>query len=395
MARSKVAIVHPRLACGGSEAVALWTVECLKDVFDVTLVTGGPVDLQRLNAYYGTTLASSDFRILRAPAPLGLWNSDKFAALRGALIHAYCRKVAVRFDLMINTYGPCSFGEPAVQCIADFGFVREWRDVLQPELANYRRWWYGESPLRRAYLGVCDTIARSHPDVWRRNLTLANSHWTAGLLKEKFGIEAQVIYPPVSGNFPYVPWEQREDGFVCVGRVVPEKRIDAVIRILARVRQRGHGVHLHILGGVDDSPFGRTVRRLAAKNRDWVFLEGWASGRKKEALIAAHRYGIHARRNEPFGIAPAEMVAAGCVTFISTGGGQAEIVDHPALTFEHEQDAVEKIECVLLDAALQDRLRLHLLERGSKFSVEQFKAGVRRAVCSMEGPSRRPVAVSS
>ncbi|HVB98567.1 MAG TPA: glycosyltransferase family 4 protein [Candidatus Dormibacteraeota bacterium] len=380
MIRPKIAVTHPRLGFGGSESVALWAIEALKVRNDVSLVTGGPVDLARLNEYYGTNIQAGEIEIVRAPLPLPLAHTAKFAALRGAAFLRYCRRMAPRFDLLINTYGLCDFAVPSIQCVADFSFVRQWRSHLHPDLARYRRWWYGDSPLRRTYLNLCDATARPNPEAWKRNLTLANSHWTAGLLREKFEIASQVLYPPVAGNLPNALWEQRENGFLCVGRVVPEKRTDAVIKILSRVRRRGGGVHLHILGGVDDSPFGRAIQSLAERNRDWIFLEGRVSGPKKADMLASHRFAINGCMHEAFGIAAAEMVKAGGVVFVPNGGGQTEIVDHPALTFENEDDAVKKIEAVLSGNALREDLRRHLSRQAMNFSVEKFQASLCRFV---------------
>lgn len=377
MIRPKIAVLHPRLAFGGSESVALWAIEALKDRADLSLVTGGPVDLARWNAFYGTDIHENEVGIIRAPLPWTLWRTEKFAALRGALFQKYCRRMAARFDLLIHSYGLCDFPTPAIQCVADFGFVREWRDALHPELAGYRRWWYADSPLRRAYWRLCDATCRPNPEASKLNLTLSNSHWTAKLLKQKFGIVSQVVYPPVTGQISPVPWEKKENGFVCVGRVVPEKRMDAVIGILSRVRRLGHDVHLHILGKIDHSPFGRKIRRLAAQNREWVFLEGRLWGGGKARLLASHRFGINGTKHEAFGIAPAELVRAGCITFVPNSGGQTEIVDHPALTFENENDAVAKLDLVLSSTEMQRSLALHLSRQACRFAVENFVAAIR------------------
>jgi len=378
--RNKIAIVHPRLAFGGSESVALWAIEALKGRADVSLITGGEVDLARLNEYYGTDIRPGEISILRAPMPPGLGSTTKFAGLRWRFVDRYCKRIAPEFDLVINTYGPCDFGVPAVQCIADFSFAGEWRDRLNPALADHRRWWYGDSPLRKAYLGLCGLISTPGSEAWKTNLTLANSCWTAALLKEQFGVESRVVYPPVAGSFPPVEWAERENGFVCVGRVVPEKRMDTVIRILERVRAAGHNVHLHILGGLDDSEFGRKIRQMAEQRREWVFLEGRVAGPKKDAIIAAHRFGINGRELEPFGIAPAEMVKAGCITFVPSSGGQTEIVDHPLLAFADEEDAAQKICTVLASETLQQTLRTHLNLAAQRFSAAEFMRSIREIV---------------
>jgi glycosyltransferase involved in cell wall biosynthesis len=196
----------------------------------------------------------------------------------------------------------------------------------------------------------------------------------------EFGIEARTVYPPVATDFPKVPWEEREDGFLCAGKIVPEKRPDAAIRILSGVRERGYDVHLHILGGLDDSPYAKRLKKLSEANADWVFLEGMTYGERKKCLLAGHRYGINACENEAFGIAPAEMAKAGCITFAPDGGGQKEILDHPMLTFSDEEDAVGKIAAVLASNALKVILRQHLAARAREFSAEKFVNSLRAVV---------------
>lgn len=135
--------------------------------------------------------------------------------------------------------------------------------------------------------------------MWRKNLTLANSRWTVALLRERYGIEVEVLYPPAVNHFSARPSRERENGFVCLGRVVPEKRIDFVIEVLRMVRQSGHPVHLHIAGEIGGSAYERSIRELGRQHRDLIFLEGLVAGEEKKNLLAAHRFGISARENEP------------------------------------------------------------------------------------------------
>jgi len=379
--RPRLAVIHPQLAYGGSETGALWSVEALKHDFDLTLITGGKVDLERLNAFYATNLRPGEFTIHEVRMPLGLHCSTKFAALRGALFTRECRRLAPHFNVITTHYNPCDLGVPIIQFTADFSFAPRLQRVLFPSIVSDRRWWYGDTLLRRAYLGLCNRLAPRRAENWRNNITVANSRWTAAVLEKEFGIVAQrVQFPPVPGRFPVVPWEQREDGFVCIGRVVPEKRMDAVIKMLEQVRRRGPNVHLHILGALGDSSFGRKIRQLAVLHHEWVFLEGRTIGERKREMIARHRYGINACNHEAFGIAAAEMVKGGCITLVTDGGGQTEIVDHPALRFTDENDAVTKIETVLGSAALQQDLRRHLAVRACELSSEKFMETVRQLV---------------
>jgi glycosyltransferase involved in cell wall biosynthesis len=393
--RPHVAVIHPQLAYGGSETGALWTIEALKRDCEVTLITGGRADLKRLNAYYATDLRPGEFAINEVRMPLGLHRTAKFAGLRGALFTRECRRLAPYFDVITTHYNPCDLGVPLIQFTADFTFAPGLQRTLDPNITSDRRWWYGDTVLRKAYLGVCSCVARPRAENWSKNVTVANSRWTASVLEREFGIVAQrVQFPPVPGEFPAVPWNEREDGFVCIGRVVPEKRMDAVIRILERLRRQGHNVHLHILGGLEDSPFGRKIEQLAGRHREWVFLEGRTVGDKKREIIATHRYGINARDNEPFGIAPAETVKGGCITFVANGGGQTEIVDHPVLTFADEDDAARKIETVISSVSLEENLRRHLEARAQELSTENFMRTVRDLVSGFLRQKEYPIEIN-
>lgn len=377
---AKVAIVHPGLGFGGSEAAVLWTIEALKGDYDVTLISMGEVDLERLNAYYGTSLTAGDFSTRRAPLPWGVRNTPAFSALKGRFLQRYIRRVAPEFDVLINGYGAMDFGKPGVLIIADFSFVDEWRLELHPTFRTRRAWFYGDTWVRRLYLGICNRIAPVNPEAWKQNIVLANSAWTADRLLKKCGIVSRVVYPPVVLSNWSKPFRKRHKGFVCVGRVSAEKCVHSVIEILRRVRERGHNVHLHVLGGIDNSDYAKKVRALAEQFREWVFLEGWTFGERKRELLSGHRFGINACQSEAFGVSVAEMVLAGCVVFVPNGGGQVEIVNHPALIFEDEADAVEKIDAVLAHDAEQERLLAHLRQGSTRFSVKTFMEAMRVVV---------------
>ena len=377
MYRTNIAIVHPRLGWGGSEAVALWALMALKDEYAVTLITSGEVDIKRLNEFYGTSLDSEQISILQVPLPLGLRKTTKFAAIRGRFVQRYCQRVAPRFDLMISAYNPCVFGVKGIQLIAD---IAELATIIP--LQNWKRWWYGTTSLRMAYLKLCDWISSPDAAAWDTNVSLANSHWTADLIRRDHGVEAGVIYPPVAGDFPDIPYQEREMGFVCIGRIIPEKRIEAIVDILAKVRGRGYDAHLHVVGVPDEkSSYGRRLQEgILERNLDWVTFEGRLDEQSKNELIGRHRFGISGRKDEPFGIAVAEMVRAGCIVFVPNGGGQVEIVDHPGLVFDDEDEAVDKICRVLEDTSLSNTLRSHLAQGLDRFSVEAFQEGIRQTV---------------
>jgi glycosyltransferase involved in cell wall biosynthesis len=163
-----------------------------------------------------------------------------------------------------------------------------------------------------------------------------------------------------------------------------------MVEILRCVRALGHDIHFHIIGGVDHTPYGKAVRRLCSRNSTWVSLEGWKAGEDKEKLLAGHRYAIHARRGEAFGIGVAEMAKAGCLTFVPDEGGPGEIVNAPMLCYDDTADAVHKIDAVLKSTNLQQRLHRRILAHGRTFSVESYQNGIRELVREMLERNGRP-----
>ncbi len=379
MDRPKIAIIHPCLIVGGgSESKALWMLETLKDNYEVFLLTMGRVNLNVFNEGYGTNLKRDEIKIISIPIPYLF--RKRFDALRGYRLARFCRKVASDFDLIISTYNTMDFGQRGIQCIADFSFDDRLRRAFHATLKGLNSLFYRASPARSIYLKLANILAGDSKDGWKRNLTVANSDWTGKVMKEAHGIDSVTIYPPVASEFPDIPWDKREDGFVCLARLVPEKRIDRIIEILERVREKGWNIHLHILGRLDDSEYARNLRELCEKNREWIFVEGLMIGHKKLEFVAQHKYSLSGRDKEPFGIAVAEAVKAGCIVWVPNGGGQVEIVNHPSLIYDSVEDAVNKIDKVLKNSALQVDLQKHLVKQAGKFSVERFTSEIREVV---------------
>ena len=64
MSLNKIAVIQPTMSPGGgTEAVTAWTIEALKDDWDVTLITFSDIDASILNQYYGTEFTGTDFTI--------------------------------------------------------------------------------------------------------------------------------------------------------------------------------------------------------------------------------------------------------------------------------------------------------------------------------------------
>jgi len=360
---------------GGGNGLTAWMLQALKDENAVSLLTWKRPRLDRVNRFFGTSLQARDFEVLSAtppsylraaPLPLGLMRD--FALMRE------CRAIAGEFDVVLTGMNESDLGRPGIQYVHYPRF-----DPERPEVDL--RWYNRLRPLQRFYHTLALRLTGFSFERMKRNLTLANSNWTAARLRRLHGIEPRTVYPPVAGEFPEVAWDKREDSFVCIGRLSPEKRVERVISILGRVRQGVPHLVLNVIGGNDDDAYTRKVRALARQCADWVRLHEDISRQDLVQIVAHSRYGIHGMRDEHFGMSVAELVRGGCITFVPDGGGQMEIVDaEPALVYRNNEEAVEKIAAVLEDPAAYEPLRRRLAERAGRFSAERFAEEVRAAV---------------
>jgi glycosyltransferase involved in cell wall biosynthesis len=375
----RVLVIDPGLnSPGGSTCVAAYALTALRRDFEVTLLSWHRVDFAPVNEAFGTDLAKDDFRLLRVP---DWWHGvDRLMRLplfAGTLLRRYARTLlrSEHFDLVVSTTNEIDVGVRAIQYVH-----YPWAYYPSPD-SEYR--WYDLVPLARLYRAMADRVTgTSHAGI-ARNVTLANSEWTARRFRQWYGGEARVLYPPVPVNLPPLPWAQRDDTFACIGRISAEKNIIGVIDILGEVRRRGHPVSLMICGQQDSVTYERRVRAAAA-GRDWISLGLDLTRAQLLARVGRCRFGIHGMVGEHFGIAVAEMVRLGCVCFAPAEGGPAEILGgDAALLFTSPEDAVTKI-CRLLESAdALDKCRARLEECARLLSAERFMEEFRRTCLSV------------
>lgn len=378
-----IAVWQPYFLGGGAEAVALWVMVALVNDYDVTLCTLTGVDLTHLNAMYGTNLSGDRLRVRSLLNPGLTRLVHRLIAnlpwVRLALIHWSIRRfkaISAQYDLAISTYNAVDLGRLGLQYI-------HWVNVVEQP-------WRKASPVMKLML----MLSQFSESNLRANVSLTNSFCTADVVKQTYGIEAQVVYPPVTTAITPVPWEEKETAFLCSGRVVVAKQTHRVIEILAAVRQRGFDVKLHITGGGGGTygwGYERRVRKLAEANADWVTFYCDLPYADYLDILARCRYGIH-HKPEPFGISVAEMVNAGIIPFVYNRGGQIEIVNaaNTDLIFSNAQDAVEKIVAVLENGDRQTTLLNALAHQKWLFSTERFTQEIAAAVADCLSPPPPP-----
>ncbi|WP_137285997.1 glycosyltransferase family 4 protein [Halorussus salinisoli] len=376
----EIAVVHMDLMSkGGGEAVAMNVLEALQEDHDVTVLTLTDPDLDELNDYFDTSVDTDDLTVERA-GYLAPWMNEEFGlkyyVLQNALLGRYASRRSDEFDLLVSTINELGLGSDSVQYVH---FPFDWtvscddrEHIFHPTIE--------EDSL---YERLATWVAGVNREDIRQNALLANSDWTADVVEDAYGTRPEVLHPPIdTREFEDRPWDEREDGIVTVGRIERSKRIRELIEITAGVREQGHDVHLHVIGPTVDDEYREEVEALAA-GREYVELEGEVPREELVERICDHKYGIHGKEYEHFGMAVAELAAGGAIPFVPNDGGQHAIVDdREELLYESVEDAKEKVARVVADPDLQRDLRGQMGPRAirRRFGRERFQRRIRRIV---------------
>lgn len=383
---AKIAIAHHDLMIkGGGESVCMNTIEALQDEHEVTLITLTDPDIEDLNSYFETEVDELPVETLpgvgRVLDVLKAVTNFEFDLLKTALLNRYLKWHEHDFDLVVSTTNELTLNEPSVQYIHLPQFDR---GALPESIGSIEK----SSRVYELYDRLCTLLAGFDEDSVgsEQDLLLTNSHWTARIVEQVYNETPEVVYPPVDtdtfARFGDIPWSEKEDGFVTIGRILPLKNVLRVIEIVAGVHERGHDISLRIYGPVSDEEYFKRVQTKAAEY-NFVHLEGELrhSDEAQMQTLCRQRYYINGYRYEAYGISIAEMVAAGAIPFVPNDGGQTEIVDGcDELVFETIEEAVDKIDRVLTDEEFASGLRNRLADRKSEFTYDSFQSNIRSAV---------------
>ncbi|MGH7450313.1 MAG: glycosyltransferase, partial [bacterium] len=386
LAKQKLLVVHPSLQSprGGITVVA-WMLEALKKEYDITILTWTAVDFAALNHYYGTALGPADCKVYIVPRAIRRlieWIPDPWQYQRYALLMRWCKIIKRRYHVMIAANNETDFGCKGIQYVHFPYFKEHWNREPKPGHGN--SWPRRLEAWIKTRLRPWRMISGYSFKRMKQNLTLINSDWTARHFQEIYATAAITVYPPVPGNFPEVSWGKRESGFICIGRISQEKRLEEMIDILAAVKPHFPEVHLHIIGsrvgGYPEDYYTR-VRKKVRENAAWVYLHEDVPRAQLVELVSRHRYGIHGMIDEHFGIAVAELVRGGCITFVPDSGGPVEIVGHDhRLLYHTQEEAVDRILHVMCDQHEQRALQKHLAARKELFMTEKFMRQIKEIV---------------
>ena len=360
---------------GGGDFLPLSFIRDLQGVCDLTVALDRADGLWRSAEQCGIAVDRSAFKVEQVmPEGYDIRRHNAYLSLYRS---RRLKRLARASDICISLSNITDFGRPAHHFINILAFgdaaltdyaksggtsrKRRFSAVCRSWAEAVLRFALGLRSKRRI---ICDPKERIYP----------NSRFVEGVMTSFYGpFNGTVFYPPTlfpprDGNAPRDPLK-----IVCIGRIIPSKRVTDIIDIVRRARAlSGKDLTLYVAGRVDQTPsYGEMLRATAARER-WVVLTGALYGKEKEDLLGSGTYAVHARRDEEFGIAVAEYLAAGLIPIVPDEGGSREVVDNPALAYRANEDAARILARLLADDAFRAEMQTACAARAQFFSRDAY-----------------------
>jgi glycosyltransferase involved in cell wall biosynthesis len=233
--------------------------------------------------------------------------------------------------------------------LREYGLDRGWRRAVTRLILHYFRLW--------------DARTANGVDIF-----LCNSQFVRQRIGKVYRRDATTIYPPVD-LAGFQPRGEKEDFYVTVSRLVPNKRVGLVVEAFARMPAR----RLVVIG---DGPQMGQLRRLARGNVQFL-------GQAPPAVLADHlrrARGFVFAAEEDFGIAPVEAQACGTPVIAYGRGGALETVVPGVTGLFFAEPSVEAL-CRAVDESERQTWDPELIRRhAEQFSREAFRRAFRHEV---------------
>ena len=344
---------------GGGERVAVHSIKAAVDRGDAVTLVSESFDVELFEEFFGCNGLFNQVQMVTYPEFRVRLN--KLTLYRRLLYHQLRQKRALRgcedFDLLLSTQDIGYVPDVEVPAVQYCQFPEYYSHLESNPFSPWWRLYY--SPARRFYRRKINRV----------ETILCNSKYTQGFIKRVWSRDALNIYPPCPTE-GYDQASSRENLVVSVGRLVPEKRFED---FLAMARQLPM-LQFAIIGNIDKEKISYYNRMSLEKPANLEVLVAPPYKTLRKVLSHSKVY-VHCMKNEHFGIAMVEAMAAGCVPVVHDSGGPREIVTHDVgYRWRELSEAIEQISTLMKDEGLRLKLSAAARERAKLFSPEVFES---------------------
>ena len=212
-------------------------------------------------------------------------------------------------------------------------YIEDFKNVHDPEKVKlfredqreymgkyFENWWW--SLYFKVYVKLAKRILVDDPFEYA-DYVLANSEYTAEAVHALYGKMPEVLYPPVETEIFKrfsLPYGERQNAVVMIGRIAREKRHKIVIDAISRTRSKPK---LKIVGGLSpaDEPYKSEIERFAKEKSVEVEFHMNVPREEVAREAGSSKVLVHATEGEHFGIAVVEGMASGTPVIVHRSGG--------------------------------------------------------------------------
>lgn len=313
MTKPRVAIVHDWLVGGGAELV----VEQLHNMYPDAPIFTSYANQEWQKRLHGQVITS----------PFQHWPFSKLRKYVGVLRIWWFKHLDLRdFDLVIVSTGngeakhvrPPKTATYICYCHTPVHYL--WRQydtyVKNPGFS------FGGVGLK---LLARPLRKKDYKAAQRVDYFIGNSTHISADIKKYYGREATTIFPPVNTARFNKKLDQERSGFITVGRVVPMKRVDIIIKACNEL-----ALPLRVVGR------GPIVKSLQKITGPTITFDTNADDNKVNEYMQTAEAFIFASY-EDFGITPVEAMSAGTPVIAYKAGGALDYVNEKAGLFFEKQ----------------------------------------------------------
>ncbi len=355
----KIAIAHDWLvSSGGAEKV----LESLLEIYPDADVFTSVLDREKLPKTFEKVEIKTSF-IQKLPYAAKMYRS--YLPLMPSAFKSFDRS---GYDLVISNSHACAKGVsvPAsachiCYCLTPMRYIwdmyGEYMSIEKPNLLVK-----AAAPFVAAYLRRWDRESSKKVDHFA-----AVSSFIAWRIKEYYGRESTVIYPPVDTE-GFKMADDHGDYYLVVSRLVPQKRTDIIISAFNSLKKP-----LKIIGTGRDEP------RLKAMAKDNVEFLGFQSHEEISELMSRCKALVFASY-EDFGIVPVEAQACGRPVIAYGAGGTLDTVSTGETGIFFYEQTPESVRQAVLQFEKMSFDSGFIKNKAERFSKRVFKDSIKKFV---------------
>ncbi|GAA0197774.1 glycosyltransferase [Haladaptatus pallidirubidus] len=225
-------------------------------------------------------------------------------------------------------------------------------------LKAYAKWWR-----------ALDKEANDYVDTF-----IANSELIRDRIRRYYQRDAEVVYPPVTGDWRN---ESDEGYFVTWSRLAPEKRMPLLAEAFTELNER-----LIVAGDGAD----REQLERIARGHDNIEVRGFVED--IESLVACSTAVVYAPVQEDFGLVGAEALMAG-KPLLGVNEGFTKYQVEEGVTGELFEPTVESIRKAVRSFDSEEYDEKTIQNHAEQYSYESFQSGLRNTVERTAGENER------